>query len=108
MATQESDHPCPIEKTIQTIGGKWTFLILRCMFEGESRFNQLQRSLDGISPHTLSLRLRELEQAGIITRHVFPEIPLHVEYDLTEKGEDLRPIFDAMRIWGNKWEIMKS
>ncbi|AUJ30592.1 MAG: helix-turn-helix domain-containing protein [Liquorilactobacillus hordei] len=107
MAIDQIKYPCPIEKTIQTVGGKWTFLILRNMFQGEKRFNQLQRNLEGISPRTLSSRLKDLENAQIITRCVFPETPPHVEYSLTEKGEDLRPIFEAMQTWGNKWEIMK-
>ncbi|MCO7125323.1 helix-turn-helix transcriptional regulator [Sporolactobacillus shoreicorticis] len=107
MTLEQSEYPCPIERTIQTIGGKWTFLILRNMFQGENRFNQLQRNLDGISPRTLSLRLKELEQANIIIRNVFPETPPRVEYHLTEKGEELRPIFVTMKTWGNKWEIMK-
>jgi DNA-binding HxlR family transcriptional regulator len=101
------EYPCPIEKTIQTVGGKWTFLILRNMFQGKKRFNQLQRNLKGISPRTLSSRLKELELANIITRRVFPETPPHVEYSLTKKGEELLPIFEAMRTWGNTWEIMK-
>ncbi len=107
MTIDQPEYPCPIEKTIHTVGGKWTFLILRNMFQGEKRFNQLQRNLDSISPRTLSSRLKELENAHIITRHVFPETPPHVEYSLTAKGEDLRPIFEAMQTWGNKWEIMK-
>lgn len=107
MAIGQLEYPCPIERTIQTIGGKWTFLILRNMFQGKNRFNQMQRDLNGISPRTLSLRLKDLEKANIITRRVFPETPPHVEYTLTEKGEELRPIFEAMKAWGNKWEIMK-
>ncbi|GIM46186.1 transcriptional regulator [Collibacillus ludicampi] len=93
----EHDHSkCPIEKTMNVIGGKWTFLILRDLFFGPRRFGELQRSLKGISPRTLSIRLKELEEEGIVSRTIFSEIPPHVEYSLTEKGKTLRPIFDAM------------
>ncbi|MDT8975692.1 helix-turn-helix domain-containing protein [Paenibacillaceae sp. P-4] len=88
------------------IGGKWTFLILRELFYGTKRFGELERSLHGISPRTLSLRLKELEQRHIIQRTVFSEIPPHVEYSLTEMGLTLRPIFDAMKDWGTTWNVM--
>jgi DNA-binding HxlR family transcriptional regulator len=98
--------PCPIEKTMSVIGGKWTFLILRDLFYGTKRFGELQRSLQGISPRTLSTRLKELEEEGLLLRTVFSEIPPHVEYSLTEKGNSLRPIFDAMKEWGNAWDVL--
>jgi len=97
---------CPIEHTMDIIGGKWTFLILRELFYGTKRFGELERSLHGISPRTLSLRLKELEQRHIIQRTVYSEIPPHVEYSLTEKGLTLRPIFDAMKDWGTTWNVM--
>ncbi len=97
---------CPIEHTMDIIGGKWTFLILRELFYGTKRFGELERSLHGISPRTLSLRLKELEQRHIIQRTVFSEIPPHVEYSLTEMGLTLRPIFDAMKDWGTTWNVM--
>ncbi|HEX7042417.1 MAG TPA: helix-turn-helix domain-containing protein, partial [Patescibacteria group bacterium] len=71
-------------------------------FEGKNRFGQLQRAMDGISPKTLSQRLTELESEGIISKKVFAEVPLHVEYTLTKKGESLGDIFDKMADWGNK------
>ncbi|MGG0300753.1 helix-turn-helix domain-containing protein [Bacillus albus] len=97
---------CPIEKTMSVIGGKWTFLILRDLFYGPKRFAELERRLNGISPRTLSLRLKELEQENIIKRTIYSTMPPHVEYSLTKKGETLRPIFDAMKDWGNEWKIL--
>ncbi|MBE3641063.1 helix-turn-helix transcriptional regulator [Bacillus anthracis] len=97
---------CPIEKTMSVIGGKWTFLILRDLFYSPKRFAELERFLNGISPRTLSLRLKELEQENIIKRKIYSTMPPHVEYSLTKKGETLRPIFDAMKDWGNEWKIL--
>ncbi len=103
----EHDHSkCPIEKTMSVIGGKWTFMILRDLFSGPKRFGELQRAINGVSPRTLSLRLKELENEGIIIRVIYSEIPPHVEYSLTEKGQTLRPIFDAMKDWGNAWDVL--
>jgi DNA-binding HxlR family transcriptional regulator len=107
MAIKEPDHTmCPIEKTMSVIGGKWTFIIIRDLFYGPRRFGELQRSLKGISPRTLSTRLKQLEDESIIKREVFSEIPPHVEYSLTEKGKTLEPIFNAMKEWGNEWNIL--
>ncbi|KML31434.1 MULTISPECIES: winged helix-turn-helix transcriptional regulator [Priestia] len=97
---------CPIEKTMNVIGGKWTFLILRDLFTGPKRFGEIQKSLKGVSPRTLSLRLKELHEEGIITRKIYSEIPPHVEYSLTDKGKTLRPIFEAMKEWGNTWDVL--
>jgi DNA-binding HxlR family transcriptional regulator len=83
--------------------GKWTLLIIRDLAEGRSRFCELERSLEGISPRTLSLRLRALEEEGILERQTFPEVPPRVEYGLTEKGRALIPIVDAMRSYGETW-----
>lgn len=63
--------------------------------------------MKGISPRTLSMRLKELEEEGIISRTIYSEIPPHVEYALTEKGKTLRPVFDAMKEWGNAWDVLK-
>ncbi|MDP2932390.1 MAG: helix-turn-helix domain-containing protein [Chloroflexota bacterium] len=98
---EEQVQCCPIEKTLRVIGGKWTILILRDLFSGTRRFGELQRSLHGISPKTLSERLRQLEAQGIIRRMIYPEIPPRVEYSLTEKGESLQAILDVMRTWGS-------
>lgn len=93
---------CAVAKTLKIIGSKWTMLILHNLFEDKKRFGELQRALGTVSPKTLSQRLQELEKDGIITRHVFTEIPLHVEYNLTEKGKSLRKIFNDMADWGEK------
>lgn len=77
-------------------------MILHNLFQGKKRFNELQRTLTGISPKTLSVRLQELEKDGIVTKKVFAEIPLHVEYNLTDKGKSLGKIFDIMSAWGGE------
>lgn len=91
---------CGVAKTLKVIGSKWTMLILHNLFENKKRFGQLQRELTDISPKTLSLRLQELEKEGIITRKIFNEIPLHVEYSLTKKGHSLQDVFTQMAKWG--------
>ncbi|MEC0177509.1 helix-turn-helix domain-containing protein [Paenibacillus favisporus] len=92
---------CPIAKTLDVIGTKWTFLIIRdLLIEGTLRFSDLQRSLEGISPKTLALRLRELEHHGVIARKVYPEVPPRVEYSLTEKGSRLEHIFIELKRFG--------
>lgn len=93
-----------VAETIKIIGSKWTILILRDLCEGTKRFGELQRSLEGISPKTLSLRLQQLEKDGIVVKKIFPEVPLHVEYSLTEKGKSLKQIINLMRDWGDKRE----
>ncbi len=95
------NNSCGVEKTLKIIGTKWTALIIRDLCDGTRRFGQLQRSLEGISPRTLALRLKQLENEGIVNRKVFEEIPLHVEYSLTNKGNSLRDIISKMREWGD-------
>ena len=90
-------------RTADIVCGKWTLLLVRELSEGRSRFCELERSLTGISPRTLSLRLRGLEEEGIVERHTFPEVPPRVEYALTEKGQALLPIIDGMRAYGTQW-----
>ena len=95
------NEKCPIEAAIDIIGSKWTFLIIRdLLIDGTVRFGDLLRSLDGISPKTLSLRLRELEKFGIVNRIVYPEVPPKVEYELTEKGKSLENAFIELKKWG--------
>src|ERR687883_1087605 len=94
---------CPVCRTADIISGKWTLLIIRDLADGRSRFCELERSLEGISPRTLSLRLRALEAEGIIERHTYPEVPPRVEYSLTAKGEALVPMIDYMRRYGRRW-----
>jgi DNA-binding HxlR family transcriptional regulator len=98
-----SDDSCPVCRTADIVCGKWTLLVIRDLAEGRSRFCELERSLQGISPRTLSLRLRALEEEGILERTTFAEVPPRVEYSLTEKGLALVPIIDSMREYGRTW-----
>jgi len=97
------DIPCPVARTAEIISGKWTLLIIRDLASGVKRFNQLERSLRGISPKTLSERLRSLEEEGVIVRQTFAEVPPRVEYSLTEKGFDLIDVIESMRTFGQRW-----
>ena len=94
---------CPVSRTASVISGKWTILLVRDLAEGHCRFCELERSLAGISPRTLSLRLRALEEEGIVERHSFGEVPPRVEYALTPKGLALLPIIEDMRSYGSRW-----
>ena len=97
------DPSCPVCRTADIVCAKWTLLIVRDLSEGRSRFCELERSLSGISPRTLSLRLRELEHEGVVERQTFPEVPPRVEYALTEKGRALLPLIEDMRSFGEQW-----
>jgi len=107
MALTKTNHidetVCPIARTAEIISGKWTLLIIRDLASGVIRFNQLERSLHGISPKTLSERLRSLEEEGIIIRQTFAEVPPRVEYSLTTKGRDLCIVIESMRSYGKRW-----
>ena len=83
--------------------GKWTLLVIRDLAEDSQRFCELERSLEGISPRTLSLRLRALEEEGIVERRTYPEVPPRVEYSLTAKGQALAPLIEDMRRYGSEW-----
>ena len=98
-----SDSPCPVGSCAEIISGKWTLLVIRDLAASSCRFCELERSLAGISPRTLSLRLRALEECGIVERHTYPEVPPRVEYALTEKGRDLVPVIEQMRAYGRRW-----
>ncbi len=98
-----ADDTCPVCLTADVVCGKWTLLLVRDLAAGTSRFCELERSLAGISPRTLSLRLRALEEEGIVERQTFGEIPPRVEYALTQKGLALLPIIDGMRDYGRRW-----
>ncbi len=90
---------CGVSKTMKILGSKWTGMILYYLLDGTRRFGELERFLVGISPKTLALRLQELESEGIVVKKVFAEVPLHVEYSLTEKGKSLSDIFRHMELW---------
>lgn len=100
MSTSET---CPVCRTAEIVCGKWTLLLIKDLAEGRSRFCELERSLEGISPRTLSLRLRALEEEGILERQTYPEVPPRVEYALTEKGRALVPLIESMRTYGTNW-----
>jgi DNA-binding HxlR family transcriptional regulator len=97
------DSTCPVCRTAEIISGKWTLLVIRDLADGNQRFCELERSLQGISPRTLSLRLRALEEHGIVERNTYPEVPPRVEYALTDKGRALVPLIEDMRSYGRRW-----
>ena len=104
MKTKKEMPECPVATTVQMIGSKWKLLILRNLLLRPWRFNELQRDLEGISQKVLTDSLRSMEADGIITRTVYPEVPLRVEYALSPLGESIRPILMAMQEWGNAYK----
>ena len=98
----ENHKNCGVTKTIKVIGSKWSMLLLHNLFDGKKRFGELQKTLVGISPKTLSQRLKDLEREKLITKKIYPVIPLHVEYTLTPKGRSLNEVFRKMADWGDK------
>jgi DNA-binding HxlR family transcriptional regulator len=98
-----SSSTCPVCRTAEIVCGKWTLLLIKELAEGHSRFCELERALAGISPRTLSLRLRALEEEGIVARATFAEVPPRVEYVLTDKGVALVPLIEDMRSYGSRW-----
>jgi DNA-binding HxlR family transcriptional regulator len=94
---------CSIEKALNIIGGKWSFLVLRELFCGTKRFGELKNSIHGVSPKSLTGTLRHLEENGIIIRKAYMTIPPTVEYSLTEKGNSLHTIIHEMKVWGKRW-----
>lgn len=94
---------CPVARTAEIIGNKWTPLIVRDLARGRRRFSELERSLVGISPKTLSERLKRLEEVDVVDRQCFAEVPPRVEYSLTAKGFALLPVIESMRAFGTEW-----
>lgn len=107
MKTKDELPQCPVATTVQIIGSKWKLLILRNLLTRPWRFNELRKNLEGISQKVLTDSLRSMEEDGIITRTVYPEVPPRVEYALSELGESIRPIIDAMAEWGNNYKKTK-
>ena len=95
---------CPVATTVELIGSKWKLLIMRNLLIRPWRFNELQKSLEGISQKVLTTSLRSMEADGIITRTVYPEVPPRVEYALSELGETMRPIIKALELWGTNYK----
>lgn len=104
MKTKEEMPACPVSTTVQLIGSKWKLLILRNLFMRPWRFNELRKDLEGISQKVLTDSLRALEEDGIITRTVYPEVPPRVEYALSPLGQSMKPILDAMEEWGTEYK----
>ncbi|MCS4586017.1 helix-turn-helix transcriptional regulator [Clostridium perfringens] len=95
---------CPVEVTLNLIGNKWKILILRDLIDGTKRFGELKRSVGSITQKVLTSNLREMEEAGLLTRKVYAEVPPKVEYTLTETGFSLKPILDSMFQWGEEYK----
>ena len=104
MLTKGEMPACPVVTTVQLIGSKWKLLIMRNLLQRPWRFNELRKNLEGISQKVLTDSLRSMEEDGIITRTVYPEVPPRVEYALSALGESMRPIMDAMEVWGNNYK----
>ena len=108
MLTKEELPACPVATTVQMIGSKWKLLIMRNLLQRPWRFNELKKDLEGISQKMLTDSLRSMEADGIVTRTVYPEVPPRVEYALSDLGESMRPIMDAMAAWGTDYKKSKE
>ena len=95
---------CPVETTLILISDRWKVLIIRDLLDGTKRFGELKRSVGNISQKVLTANLRAMEESGLLTRKVYPEVPPRVEYTLTETGYSLKPILDAMKEWGTNYK----
>ncbi|MBO1305711.1 helix-turn-helix transcriptional regulator [Enterococcus sp. 669A] len=95
---------CPVATTVSLIGSKWKLLILRNLIQRPWRFNELKKDLEGISQKVLTDSLRSMEADGLITRTVYPEVPIRVEYALSPLGESIQPIFKSLEVWGNNYK----
>ena len=104
MLTKEELPACPVATTVQLIGNTWRLLILRNLLERPYRFNELLKSLPGLSQKVLTDNLRFMEYSGIVTRTVYPEVPPKVEYALSDLGETMRPIINALGEWGINYQ----
>lgn len=99
---------CPVETTLSLIGDKWKVLILRDLMSGTKRFGELKKSLGSVSQKVLTAQLRDMEEDGLVSRTVYAEVPPRVEYALTETGNSLKPIIDAMMSWGTEYKAKWS
>ncbi|MCI8301395.1 MAG: helix-turn-helix transcriptional regulator [Oscillospiraceae bacterium] len=95
---------CPVETTLTLISDKWKVLIIRDLLPGTKRFGELKKSIGSVSQKVLTSQLRQMEESGLLTRTVYPEVPPRVEYTLTELGQSLRPVLDALWSWGNNYK----
>ena len=109
MRSKEDILPeCPVATTVSLIGSKWKLLIMRNLLARPWRFNELQKSIDGISQKALTEALRSMVDDGIVIRKAYPEVPPRVEYSLTELGESMRPIIKAMENWGSAYKEQRD
>lgn len=111
MSTQKTAKElpaCPVETTLTLIGDKWKVLILRDLLTGTKRFGELKKSVGNVSQKVLTAQLRAMEESGLLTRTVYAEVPPRVEYTLTELGESLKPILDAMLNWGEEYKAQNQ
>lgn len=99
---------CPVETTLTLISDKWKVLILRDLMPGSKRFGELKKSIGTVSQKVLTAQLREMEQSGLLTRTVYPEVPPRVEYTLTDLGRSLKPILDALQNWGEAYKAQNQ
>lgn len=99
---------CPVETTLMLIGDKWKVLILRDLLPGTKRFGELKKSIGNVSQKVLTAQLRDMEEKGLVNRHVYAEVPPRVEYSLTELGQSLKPILDAMQMWGEGYKAQSK
>lgn len=99
---------CPVEVTLQLIGDRWKVLILRELLEGTKRFGELKKSVGNISQKVLTQNLRGMEEAGLLTRKVYPEVPPRVEYSLTDTGYSLKLVLDSMLAWGMEYKLKNA
>ncbi len=95
---------CPVETTLTLIGDKWKVLILRDLLPGTKRFGELKKSIGSVSQKVLTAQLRAMEASGLVNRTVYAEVPPRVEYSLTELGQSLKPVLDALQIWGENYK----
>ena len=107
--TEKTELPaCPVETTLTLIGDKWKVLILRDLLPGTKRFGELKKSIGNVSQKVLTAQLRDMEKSGLVNRKVYPKVPPHVEYSLTELGRSLQPILDALRDWGEEYKAKNA
>ena len=99
---------CPVETTLTLIGDKWKVLILRDLLPGTKRFGELRKSIGQVSQKVLTAQLRQMEDSGLLTRTVYPEVPPRVEYTLTELGYSLKPVLDALGCWGEGYKKQRG
>lgn len=99
---------CPVEMTLMLISDRWKVLIIRDLLDGTKRFGELKKSIGNVSQKVLTANLRSMEDRGLLTRKVYPEVPPRVEYTLTETGYSLKPVLDAMAAWGTEYKKKNS